>query len=413
MASNYNYDANKKPSVGLGTGFGILIGAVFLFLFAAWMIFHDHIAMAMLKYAYYINFPIAWVTQKIGIQYFTQTQYLIVEAAKSAHAITLGQILSIINRASISYVVFTPLIIYFIYRSHDYIIFRLECLHGYKELMRLQALTNPCIVPSYRFNEYWEINKIDRHKNINRALMPDEFAQKYDLITIDGDRALLNVQKANKVFADQLGRKLDVSSMPKHAKALAVIFMTRIIYRGEVGRTKAKKMLDAINNSCDPEKTSKTSDADCYDAFDFSVADQFMELFSKREIQRISTFFTYEYTFLMELLQQARVDGKLPPAHFLWLKLIDRPMFYALYGVSIDPIAKGYPEGAAAFTQYWSSVTQMKEGFILTEPIFSRSNTAAAGLEKRLFEANMVSERKLMTDREIEREREFGRIPEV
>lgn len=409
MARN-NGQANS-PSVGIGTGIGIMVGILALLFFATWVIYHDALSLFVLKYAYYINYPLAWITNKFGISYFIHLSSDVLRLAHNPSVTTLRDLFILTNRASMVYIPLLGCLAYIAYIINRHILRHLEVLHDYASLMAIQSKTNPCIVPVFRFTNYWAANKIERHKNLARAMTPDEFAKMHDLVKKSSDQIILDEELAEKIFIKELGRKFDKTKVSEHYKALAVIFMTRIVHRGEIGRKKAKEMQNTINNSCNPQKTALLNDAPCDAAFDFSCASsQFEGLLAHPDIQRIAAFFPYEKPFLMELLQQARLDGKLAPSEFLWLKLIDRPLFYALYGVSKNMIAKGYSEGAGAFTQYWASVNQRNRDEVLIEPVMHET---VAGLEKRLFEANIISIRLLMTDREIAREAEFGRIPEV
>jgi len=404
-------DGKKTGGVGIGTGVGLLVGTMALLFFTTWVMFHDQVVRFFLKYAYYLNFPLAWATSKVGIKYFVGAMQQIVALAARPAGVTLDQLFGLVNLASMVYIPLLFLLVRAAWRIHNHVLRRLENMHDHWQLMRLQSLTNPCIVPVVMFTEYWREHNIERHKNLFRALTPDEFAERHDLIEKRGSATTLNYAKTTKLFETQLGAKLDVTKLTPHYKALASIFMTRIVYRGEEGRRKAKRMQDAINLSCDPSKTDNSNDANCMAAFDFTPAVQeFDALFKRAEIQRIADFFVYEKTFLMQLLQEARKDGKLAPSEFIWLKLVDRPLFYALYGVSKSLIAKAYCEGSAAFAQYWASIAAMEMNHVAVSPCL---HEAVAALEKRLFEANMVSSRELMTERERFREAEFGRIPEV
>jgi intracellular multiplication protein IcmP len=410
MAVSAN-DRGNSGKVGIGTGLGMMAGILALLFFSAWLTYHDQTARFLLKYAYYLNMPMSWITTKLGIAYFAENTQEIVLLASNISRVTLDDLFRVINAASVIYIPFLIVLGYSAWKIHSHVLRRLESLHDHWQLMKLQSLTNPCIVPVVRFTEYWRAHNIERHKNLFRALTPDEFASRFDLLKKENDKVLMDYEKTIKVFETQLGAQFDVAKLKPHYKALAVIFMTRILYRGEEGRNKAKRMQDTINLSCDPSKTEKVNDTDCTPAFEFTeVMQEFDMLFKRNEIQRIAAFFPFEKVFLMQLLQEARKDGKLAPSEFIWLKLIDRPLFYALYGVSKSLIAKGYAEGSAAFAQYWASVTMMGMNQIVFAPCM---HEAAAALEKRLFEANMVSERELMTQRERERETEFGRIPEV
>lgn len=407
-----NMNQKSGERIGVGTGLLLMVGMVSIMFIALWLVRHDAVVIALLRYAYSLAYVPAWVCVKLGFPDAAPVLLIkkIVAVAKVPSRVSFSEVVSLINSASYFLLPLLTIIAFLAWKVHTHVLRNLDVLHDYWSLMKIQSRTNPCIVPVVRFTEYWKEKGLERHSNLFRALTPDEFAIKHDLIT-KGEEWLINYEKCEKVFIAQLGDRLNPNKLSEHYRALAAIFMTRIVYRGEEGRRKAKKMLDEINLSCDPSKTGVRQDADCKPAFDFSgAASLFWDLYKHQDIARIKTFFVHEKTFLMRLLYEARRDGKLPPSEFIWLKLIDRPLWYALYGVSKNLIAKGYVEGAAAFGQYWAAITAMQHDQILYEPYM---HEVIRAFEKRLFEANMVSRRLYMTDKEIEREKEFGRIPEI
>lgn len=399
---------------GLGTGLLLLAGMAAMTFAALWFVKHDTVVRGLLWYAYALDYIPAWICVKTGFYGAPPVALISDIAAMSRHPGATGfdALMSAVNRASAALLPSVCFIGFMAWRVHRHITRNLETLHDYWSLMRTQSLTNPCIVPVVRFTEYWREKGLDRHANLFRSLTPDEFAGKYDLIRRSGENFSIDYDKTVKVFEEQLGPVIsDTGKLPEHYRALAAIFMTRIVCRGEEGRRKGKAMLDAINLSCDPNKTGNGQNADCRPAFDFtSAASEFDGLFKHPDILPVGTYFIHEKTFIMRLLNEARRDGKLPPSEFIWLKLIDRQLWYALYGVSKNLIAKGYSEGGAAFGQYWAAQAAMQHEQILCEP---HLDEVVRGFEKRLFEANMVSERLYMTEKERKREREFGHIPDI
>ena len=80
-----NRGANTGKGVGVGTGLGIMAGTLALLFFALWVMFHDQTVRFLLKYAYYLNLPLAWITPRIGIVFFAKaTQEIVVLAAHPA-----------------------------------------------------------------------------------------------------------------------------------------------------------------------------------------------------------------------------------------------------------------------------------------------------------------------------------------
>jgi hypothetical protein len=457
-------------TVGMGTGFLILGGIVGALLTALWFVRHDQMARFFLHYSWYLSYPVGELFRRFGFVHSYPVRLMMEISVMSYHIgeVTAGQLFGVVNRASYYLTPLLILLVGYAIRVHSNITGELNKLHQHRELMEIQSRTNPCIYPVYVLTEYWEKTKQDRPASLNRAEMPDEFAKRHDLIiTRTAFEAELDFDKAEKVFAAQVGQAFDLASMPEHHKALAAIFATRIAFRGEVGRDKAQGMLDRINRSCSVPRMlnaakqkkgkvdylalaaifatriafrgevgrdkaqgmldrinrfcsvprmlnaakQKKGKVDYLDAFEFSeVAKEFAPLIKHPEVAEILKFFVHETTFLMRLLNEARRDGKLPPSEFIWLKLVDRPLWYALYGVSNTLIAKGDTEGLGPFGQYWAAMSAMENNRILLKPYM---RWCLHGFEKRLFEANMISGRKMMTDKEKKREEEFGRIPDL
>ena len=406
-------------TVGMGTGFLILGGIIGALLTALWFVRHDQMARFFLHYSWYLSYPVGELFRRFGFVHSYPVRLMMEISVMSYHIpeVTAGQLFGVVNRASYYLTPFLVLLVGYAIRVHSNITGELNKLYQHRELMAIQSRTNPCIYPVYILTEYWEKTKQDRPASLNRAEMPDEFAKRHDLvITRTAFEAELDFDKTEKVFAAQVGPAFNLASIAEHRKALAAIFATRIAFRGEGGRDKAAGMLDRINRSCSVQRmldaaSKRNGKVDYLDAFEFSeVAKEFAPLIKHPEIAEILKFFVHETTFLMRLLNEARRDGKLSPSDFIWLKLVDRPLWYALYSVSNTLIAKGYAEGLGPFGQYWAAMSAMENNRILLKPYMY---WCLHGFEKRLFEANMISSRQKMTDKEKKREEEFGRIPDL
>jgi intracellular multiplication protein IcmP len=392
----------------------LIIGFTFLLLAVLWWLFHAQLSRFFLKYDYYITYFPAWVAFRFGLKdsWFFGMMNQIVDDSWHIKYMTPVGLLSVTQKASY---VLTPLAVlplWWAYVANKSPLKTLNKLYKHWDLMVIQSKTNPCIIPVVKFTEFWQKNNIERHERLFRALNPDEFADKFNLINKSPNDWELNFVKSKEIFEEQIGELFDASKMQIYKKALAVIFMTRIIERGEEGRKKGRAMLDGISKSCNPLAAyAKDKENPNFElSFDFSIAKQFDNLIKHELIADILCYFKHETTFLMRLLSVAREDGKLPPADFIWLKLVDRPIWYALYGVSKTLIAKGYPEGSGPMGQYWSAMMAMENSQVL---VGKYTEETIRAFESRLFAENMVSERKMMTERERKREEEFGRIPEI
>jgi hypothetical protein len=242
---------------------------------------------------------------------------------------------------------------------------------------------------------------------------------------------VLNEKIAEKVFLAQIPQLLekttasikdrkiektvyfDMNKMPDYWKALAVIFGTRIIRRGQEGRIAAQKIQDYINSSTD---ASRQQDKNVIECFDFiPAASMFKDMFNSDKfhpiIEEVREKSLTSTTFLMHLLFEARRDGKLPTSQLIWLKMIDRTLFFSLNSVTPELIARGWSEAAGPYSQYLSEIAANSYGLKMKIPYVKN---AIPAFEKRLFERGVIMNRKHLSDEDseslrvkIERKRQF------
>lgn len=156
------------------------------------------------------------------------------------------------------------------------------------------------------------------------AKLPLDFCRENELIyqkkTTDGSRIWgLHRGPAHRVFVMQLGplwRGCD--SLPIHVKALIAIF----IARAERERDVAKKLLTQIAASASSGK------------LDFTGVEELIQRYkNSRVIKWLELRHAYLNTLMASLLEIARADGVLATAEFLWLKPLDRRLWYVLNSV--------------------------------------------------------------------------------
>ncbi len=162
------------------------------------------------------------------------------------------------------------------------------------------------------------------------ALTPMEFARKYNLLKkedalldnpVPGQEMTAGIKKgdAKRVFTLQLGPYWDgfERSSPQ-ACALAAVFMARM----NRDRDAATLILETLDRTCPSGKP------------DFSIARATLKKYQHKEnVQEITQRHAYLLTVLASLLEAARDDGVVPSAEFLWLKPIDRRLWYMLNSV--------------------------------------------------------------------------------
>ena len=197
-------------------------------------------------------------------------------------------------------------------------------IHNMKTLRAQEQSNWPCIMPV--------VNQDLAKQDINSgpwamALSPMEFARKYNLLKKED--VLLEVQaaglemtaglrraEAKRYFTLQLGPYwTGFDKCPPQAAALAAIFLARL----NRDRKAAAHILREL------DKTSLTGKPD------YSVAFPTLQKYQACEqAQELAQKHAYLLTFMASLLKLSRDDGVVPSCEFLWLKPVDRRLWYML-----------------------------------------------------------------------------------
>ncbi|MFO2520609.1 type IVB secretion system coupling complex protein DotM/IcmP [Legionella pneumophila serogroup 1] len=184
------------------------------------------------------------------------------------------------------------------------------------------------------------------------ALTPMEFARKYNLLRKDdalldnpvpGEEMTAGIRRgdAKRVFTMQLGPYWDgFEHCSPQAYALSAVFIARM-----------NRDRDAANNIL------KVLDKTFVDGKpDFSVARPVMKKYQNSElVQEVVAKHAYVLTVIASLLEAAREDGVVPSSEFLWLKPVDRRLWYMLNCVGRQT---PYSEVAGPFA-HWKAEKEM------------------------------------------------------
>lgn len=164
------------------------------------------------------------------------------------------------------------------------------------------------------------------------TVTPLEFAKRYNLVMqeriIPSDAMLSNRYQiilslkrgeAERIFAIQTGRLwVNPDQLNIQTQALFAIFAARIDGAKEVSET----MLAQIARSAAAGK------------LDFSGVKELLKKHrDNKKVLKIRQTHAYILTVMASMLKLAREDGVLATADFLWLKPIDRPLWYMLNSV--------------------------------------------------------------------------------
>ena len=211
------------------------------------------------------------------------------------------------------------------------------------------------------------------------SIPPMEFAQQNKLLrkeAIETKHKLLKRRKehvaairrgeAKRVFTMQLGPYWEgVESLPIHMKALLAIFMAK----HNRDREAATNLSNQINRSAGEGQLN------------FSGAEALLKKhIAVPKLQKIMQNHAYVLTVMASMLKAARDDGVLPTAEFIWLKPIDRVLWYMLNCVGRQT---PFPEVAGPFA-HWLAELELQHKVLV--PLVDEAVNA---LEKALKEIKL------------------------
>ena len=202
------------------------------------------------------------------------------------------------------------------------------------------------------------------------AMSPMQFAKKHHLLREDqtaistrarvlsGGAVAVTVMedKASQVFRKQVGPLWQgVERLPIHVQALFGVFAAR----GMQDRKAASQLLQQISASSAGGK------------LDFTGAKELMLKHKESPVVKlVSSRHAYVLTCMASMLMLARTDGVLATADFLWLKPLDRPLWYTLNSVGRQT---PFIEVAGPFA-HWSAERAL--GRKMTQPMIDEATKA-------------------------------------
>lgn len=294
---------------------------LFVTVFLIWKTAHQYIVMLV--------FSLSLIEAKI-IYFFTKSQQLaddiyLMQTLNPA-SVDWAQLVGILNHVGqyLRYPIVISLAFSAIILYKSDVTLRFRRAHNMKTLRMQEQANWPSIMPVVK----QDLVNIDINKGPwAMALTPMEFARKNQLLkkndvlmdnTIPGQESTASIRRgdAKRVFTLQLGPIWDgFDRCPPHVQALAAVFMARM----NRDKASAAKILAALDLSTSEGKP------------DYSVGLSVLKKYYKNEnVQTIMNRHAYLLTAMASLLQASRDDGVMPSADFLWLKAIDRRLWYML-----------------------------------------------------------------------------------
>lgn len=196
---------------------------------------------------------------------------------------------------------------------------RYQRQHSMASLTKQEAVVWPEIAPVVGKQEL--LVKGDEQQGEWRVALTEwEFADKHGLAKREDGK--LDRDKARVVFAAQLGpRWSGPDALPPHRKGLYAAFLLRVAGEPTEGLAKFRLM-------------SRTFAADGLAGMDTSFADAVIAKHGEHpNVKRAIAQHAYVSTVMATLLQLSRADGVLASPMFIWLKTVDRGLWYMLNNV--------------------------------------------------------------------------------
>ena len=221
------------------------------------------------------------------------------------------------------------------------------------------------------------------------ALTPIEFAKKNKLlIRGEDDRVSVDRLKSRILFSEQLGPIwTSVDVLPDHQRALFAAFCLFVDYK----RDEAEALLEQFS-------LSATKDSVVSGKLDYKGVDKLLAKYSDHpKVMEILSQHSYVMTVFSQLITQARTTGIVSASSFLWLKPIDRKLWYVLNNVGRKAV---YVE-TGAVTAHW--LAEIKLGYALKKPMVDRvADALEDAVSSRVVDAADIRERGSDEDIEIE-----------
>lgn len=302
-----------------------IIAGVFAVLGVLWYVFKSHIAYYFLLIKLYELKLISLFVHTptvASLEASTHSALLHASAVQFKDLILIGSLVG--DYLRIPFIIILVALAFIVYFSHTARIFK--NIYSMQQLAKLEQNNWPQITPVVGLN----LIKEDINKGPwAMALSPMNFCKRYGLLEEirpqrqegmsrrewDKVDVVLKRGEATKLFALQLGPVWrGVNYLPPHVKALFAAFAARV----NADSKAAAQLLAQLSRS------SSTK-------LDMTGVDELIKKHANtKAIQQITSRHAYVLTVMASMLAGAREDGVQASADFLWLKPLDRRLWYTL-----------------------------------------------------------------------------------
>lgn len=253
-----------------------------------------------------------------------------------------------------------------------------------RSLAEVQGKKFPFITPPLQENL---IDKDPTEGPWASGMTEKEFAVKHELLS--EEKTILR-DKAEGVFKAQLGRHFEsLKFLNDHERALFALFAMRACFDLDEDNQPYSTLL--INQFATSYTATKKLDMT-------GVNDMIRRCATHKEwkkIQRVMTRHAYVTTMLCSMLQLGRQSGVLAPVNFLWLKPVDRTLWYALH--QMEPPSPSSLPGQLVRKRAWAEAAGVRAHWI-AEKLSKRAlmmpvvTEAVNGLELAINEFDLSTE---------------------
>lgn len=340
--------AQQPQQQGTDSGMGPIWVMVLLFItvFLIWKMGHQYIVMVVFQ----IN-----IWQAKLVNFFVHSEQLasLIQIMQTIdpNAVNWEQLLDTTRAVGdfMRYPVVIVLLFLAVFLYQSNITLKFRKIYDMKKLREQEQFNWPAIMPVVKED------LVDQDINTGpwaMALTPMEFARKYNLLKkedvlldnpVPGQEMTAGIRRgdAKRVFTLQLGPYWDgFEHCSPQAYALAAVFIARI----SRDRDAANTILATLDRTYVAGK------------LDYSVARSTIEKYKNTEIiQEIVSKHAYTLSVMASLLEKSRDDGVVPSSEFLWLRPVDRRLWYMLNCVGRQT---PFSEVAGAFA-HWKAEKEM------------------------------------------------------
>lgn len=306
-----------------------IVGILFIASFVLWYLFQPQIVSAVIKLRLFeINILKLFTT---GL---SQTEASLKNISPGSYSLVNFDVLVTISEAVGKYLAYPVAIILLCLAGLTYIN---HATLKYRKTYTMQALIEQEAADWPQITPIVNVDLVKQHVDKGpwaMGLTPMQFAKKHNLLIEErvvnassGNvfnpghtiTATLNKGEAHRAFTLQLGPYWrGIEHIPIYAQALFAAFAARA--GGD--RNGSAKLLSSIAASIKGGK------------LDFSGTKELLNKHkNNKQVIKVTSSHAFMLTVMAEMLNLARHDGVLPSADFLWLKPIDRRLWYMLNSV--------------------------------------------------------------------------------